>query len=167
MSAFYPFRGGSPKADIVRFFYRFSFRKASLKKRLEKGNLIILSDYLLHDKNTPGGSLLLFYCCRWGCPLGWALQSWVAQPPLTMRASHQARWSSPSCCLVKSLNFSSWSNLWIYPSNRTPLFLSQAVSQRGCVPIYSDAVLDTAFRWRGGEGLSRGGALHRLYYNKS
>ena len=31
MSAFYPFRGGgSPKADIVHFFYRFSYMMASL-----------------------------------------------------------------------------------------------------------------------------------------
>ena len=31
MSAFYPFRGGGlPKADIVRFFYRFSYMMASL-----------------------------------------------------------------------------------------------------------------------------------------
>ena len=30
MSAFYPFRGGLPKADIVSFFYRFSYMMASL-----------------------------------------------------------------------------------------------------------------------------------------
>ena len=44
----------------------------------------------------------------------------------------------------------------------TPLFLSQAASQRGCVPIYWDAVSGIGSKWRGVEGHSRGGTLRSI-----
>ena len=77
ISAFYPFRGGSPKADIVRFFYRFSHWMASLRdlSQLSPLTTMTIDNEHINSKDNNGNDNVIGWenrtCPNWNHSLFW------------------------------------------------------------------------------------------------